>query len=173
MNTSHSFEETSIKKQNLVVTRVLDASVNEVWRAWSDGDYVMRWWGPKGFTCPLARMDFREGGTSLVCMLAPKQMGGMEMFNTWTYQKIVSNERIEYILRFTDKDGEAFNPSERGFPPGIPKEVPHVNTFKDLGNGKTELVITEFGYDNKEVVEISRQGLEQCLDKMAAIFAGN
>ncbi len=28
---------------NVVVTRVFDAPVEEVWRAWSDPEYVMRW----------------------------------------------------------------------------------------------------------------------------------
>ena len=66
----------------------------------------MQWWGPEGFTCPVAKMDFREGGTSLVCMRAPKEFGGQDMYNTWSYRKIVPLERIEYILNFTDKDGE-------------------------------------------------------------------
>ncbi len=63
-------------KHNMVVTRVFDASVEQVWKAWSDSGQVMRWWGPTGFTAPVARMDFREGGTSLVCMRAPKEFGG-------------------------------------------------------------------------------------------------
>lgn len=162
---------TEPKKRDLVVTRVFDAPVELVWKAWSDPAYVTQWWGPAGFTCPLARMDFREGGTSLVCMRAPKEFGGQDMYNTWTYQKIVPLQRFEYILHFTDKDGKAFDPTEMGMPAGIPKDVRNVNTFKDLGNGRTEITSTEYGYTTDEVVEISKAGLEQCLDKMAAIFA--
>ena len=55
---------------NLVVTRVFDAPAENVWRAWSDAEMVKLWWGPTGFTCPFARIDFREGATSLVCMRA-------------------------------------------------------------------------------------------------------
>src|SRR5215207_5729970 len=57
----------------VVVTRVLDAPVEEVWKAWSDPEYVMRWWGPTGFRSPSAEMDFRVGGASLVCMGAPAE----------------------------------------------------------------------------------------------------
>ena len=155
---------------NVVVTRVFDAPVEQVWKAWSEPEYVMQWWGPTGFTCPLAEMDFREGGTSLVCMRAPKEFGGQDLYNTWTYKKIVPMQRIEYILNFTNKEGKAFDPAQMGFPAGVPKEVLNVNTFKDLGNGKTELTITEHGYTSDQAHDISKAGLEQCLDKMAAIF---
>ena len=76
----------------------------------------------------------------------PEEFGGQDLYNTWTYTKIAPMQRIEYILKFTDKDGKAFDPAEMGFPAGIPKEVRNVNIFKDLGSGKTELTITEYGY---------------------------
>mgnify|MGYP000175569764 CR=1 FL=1 len=37
----------------------------EVWRAWSDPEYVRQWWGPDGFTSPSADLDFRVGGQDL------------------------------------------------------------------------------------------------------------
>jgi len=159
------------QKHNVVVTRLFDAPVSEVWKAWSDPAYVRQWWGPTGFTCPLAEMDFREGGTSLVCMRAPREFGGQDMYNTWTYTKIVPNERIEFVHHFTDKAGTKLDPSSIGIPPGVPKEVRHVITLKAAGKDKTELTVTEFGYTSEQARDISEAGLEQCLDKMAAIFA--
>ena len=55
-------------KKDLVFTRTFAAPVERVWQAWADPELVKRWWGPDGFTCPLARIDLREGGVSLVCM---------------------------------------------------------------------------------------------------------
>jgi uncharacterized protein YndB with AHSA1/START domain len=156
---------------NVVVTRVFDAPVEQVWKAWVEPELVMQWWGPTGFTCPLAKMDFREGGTSLVCMRAPQEFGGQDMYNTWTYRKIVPNVSFEYILKFTDEDGTAFDPfdpADIGMPPGVPKEVFNVNIFKVLDSGKTELTITEYGYTSDAARELSKAGLEQCLDKLAA-----
>jgi uncharacterized protein YndB with AHSA1/START domain len=158
--------------RSVVVTRSFDAPVAEVWKAWSDPDYVRQWWGPIGFTCPLAQMDFREGGTSLVCMRAPQEYGGGDMYNGWTYRKIEPLREIAYVFTFTDKDGTVLDPADLGLPAGIPREGEHVVTFKDLGSGKTEMTVTEQGYTVDETVEISRMGLEQCLDKMAAILAG-
>jgi len=161
---------TETKTHDVVVTRLFDAPVEQVWKAWSDPQYVMQWWGPTGFTCPLAEMDFRQGGTSLVCMRAPQEFGGQDMYNTWTYITILPLQRIEYILNFTDKGGNAFDPIEVGLPAGIPKEVLNINTFEDLGNGKTELTVMEFGYTLDQARDLSKAGLEQCLDKMAALF---
>jgi uncharacterized protein YndB with AHSA1/START domain len=158
------------KTYDVVVTRVFDAPVEQVWKAWSESEQVMRWWGPTGFTSPMAKMDFRVGGRSLVCMRAPKEFGGQDMFNTWTYQKIDSLERIEFILNFSDKDGNKLSPAKMGLPPGIPEDVPHVIIFKKLGENKTEMTVTEYGYESQETVNMSKTGLEQCLDKMAASF---
>jgi uncharacterized protein YndB with AHSA1/START domain len=158
------------KKFNVVVTRVFNAPVEQVWKAWSDSDQVMRWWGPTGFTSPLAKMDFRVGGRSLVCMRAPKEYGGQDMYNTWTYQKIEPFQRIEFMLNFSDKEGNKLDPSKIGLPPGIPPDVPHVIIFKSFGNNKTEITVTEYGYTLEEAVGVSKSGLEQCLDKMEASF---
>ena len=156
---------------NMVITRTLEASLEQVWKAWSNEELVKQWWGPKGFTYPFAKLEFREGGTSLVCMRAPKEFGGQDMYNTWSYQKIVPMKRIEYILNFTDKDGNKLDPSAIGMPPGIPKNVPHIITFKDLGNNKTEVTVTEYGYFSAQVVELSKAGKGECLDKMAEALA--
>src|SRR4029453_4046402 len=90
----------SQETRSVIVTRVFNAPVDMVWKAWVEPDYVMQWWGPTGFTSPIKKIDFREGGKSLVCMRSPD---GQDMFNTWTYKKIVRNECIEYILNFSDK----------------------------------------------------------------------
>ena len=54
--------------ERMVVTRVFDAPRELVWKAWTDPKYIMQWWGPKGFTSPVCKMDFRVGGKLLCCM---------------------------------------------------------------------------------------------------------
>jgi uncharacterized protein YndB with AHSA1/START domain len=159
---------TADTKRDLVVTCVFDAPVEPVWKAWTDPEHVMRWWGPTGFTSPLAKMDFREGGTSLVCMRSPE---GQDIYNTWTYRKIVPMERIEYISNLAGKDGSKADPVKMGMPPDFPQDQLHTVTFKAVGD-KTEMTITEHGWAVGQMMEMSKAGLEQCLDKMAAIFAG-
>jgi uncharacterized protein YndB with AHSA1/START domain len=156
------------KTRDIVVTRTFDAPVEQVWKAWSEPEYVKRWWGPAVFTSPSAEMDFREGGTSLVCMRSPD---GQDMYNTWTYRKIVPMKHIEFILHFADKDGRQVDPSAHGLPPDVPNGIRNVVTFKALSDNTTEMTVTEYGYTSDQIYELSKMGLEQCLDKMAAIFA--
>ena len=158
-------------KRDLVVTRVFNAPLALVWQAWSDPDYVMQWWGPAGFTCPVAKMDFREGGTSLVCMRAPQEVGGQDLFNTWTYEQIVPLQRFVYILRFADQDGNLMDPVQQGLPPDMPREVRNELTFKELGKEQTQVTVTEYDWTVGQLMEQSKLGLNQCLDKMAACFA--
>jgi hypothetical protein len=56
-------------------------------------------------------------------------------------------------------------------PPGIPDDGEHVVTFDDLGDGGTKMTITEHGYTTEDARNMSQAGLEQCVDKMEAIFS--
>jgi uncharacterized protein YndB with AHSA1/START domain len=159
------------EKKDLMITRVFDAPIEQVWKAWSDSDDIMRWWGPTHFSCPMAKIDFREGATSLLAMRPPKEFGDQDMYSIWLYQKIVPMERIEYIHNLADQDGHKIDPSVLGMPPDFPQDQPHLITFKALAANKTELTVTEYGWTVGQMMEMSRMGMEQCLDKMAAIFA--
>ncbi len=158
----------SAKKKDIVVTRVFDVPVEQFWKAWSDPGLVMHWWGPKGFTSPLAKIDFRESGTSPVCMRSPE---GHDFYNIWEYRKIVPTKLIEFIQNFADKDGKKADPVAHGLPPDFPQDVRSIVTFKAVSDNKTEMTVTEYGYTSDQQLEMSKAGLEECLDKMAAIFA--
>jgi len=168
LNNASAQTQQTVKVRDLVVTRVFEAPVERVWKTWEDPELVKRWWGPTGFSSPIAKMNFQEGGTSLVCMRSPD---GHDMYNTWSYRKIVPLQMIEFVLDWADKDGNRVDPSTMGLPPNMPRAVRHVITFKALGPAKTEMTITEFGYTADEYFDLSKAGLEQCLDKMNAIFA--
>jgi len=157
---------TETTTRDVVARRVLDAPPEQVWRAWSEPSEVARWWGPSGFTTPVADLDFREGGSSLLCMRAPAEYGGGEYWNTWTYRSITPPERIEYDLAFVQADRSPATP-----PPGVPDLVPHVVALTPVAGGRTEVTVTEHGYRTDEARDLSLAGLEQCLDKMAAMFS--
>ena len=153
---------------NMVITKMIDAPVDSVWRAWSEESLVKQWWGPRMFTAPLAKMDFKVGGKSLVCMRSPD---GFEIYNTWTYTEIIPLERIKFIHHFSDKDGNSIDPSALGMPPGFPYSVPHVITLKAMGDSRTEITVTESGYNNDQIVALSKAGMGECLDKMEECLA--
>jgi len=159
---------TDAGKRDLVVTRVFEAPVERVWQAWLDPALVRQWWGPDGFTCPLAEIDFREGGTSLVCMSAPA-FG--DQYSAWHYTAIRPLQHIEYTHNLVDRAGRLIDPASLGLPPDFPQDVRNRVAFRDLGGGRTELTVTEFDWPPGQMLELSRMGLEQCLAKMAACLA--
>jgi len=163
------------KTRDLVVTRVFDAPIELAWKAWTDPDYVMRWWGPEYFTSPSAKIDLRVGETSLVCMRAPKDFGGMDIYSTWVYQQIVPMQRIEFIQNLSDEKGNLLDPATLGLPPEFPRDTRTVVTFKDLGNGKTEMTVTQYNMPgaDTEMGKNAELGLNQSLDKMAKIFTNS
>jgi len=156
----------NIKKRDLVVSRLFDAPLELVWKAWTEPEHVMRWWGPNYFTSPTCEIDFREGGTSLVCMRSPD---GQDFYNTWTYRKIVPMQQIEFIQNLADKDGKRADPVKVGLRADFPQDVRTVITFKAVGD-KTELTMTEYGFPDTQMFELAELGLHQTLDKMAASF---
>lgn len=156
-------------KKQIVVTRIFNAPLSLVWKTWTDPELVMKWWGPDRFTCPSAKMDVREGGTSVVAMSAPKQMGGQTWFNSWHYTKIIPLELLEYLQNLTDENGNKVNPTTVGMPADFPEDVHTVVTFKDIGNDKTELTITETA-DFGSISNFAQIGLEQTIDKIVALF---
>ncbi|MEO5999368.1 MAG: SRPBCC domain-containing protein [Chitinophagaceae bacterium] len=157
-------------KNQIVVTRIFNAPVELVWKIWTDPELVMRWWGPDKFTCPTADIDLREGGISLVCMRAPTNMGGRDMYSIWNYKKIIPMQHIEFVQNLSDKTGNKMDPVKLGMPSDFPIDIRTVVTFKDLGNNKTEMTVTEYA-DMGQMANFAKMGLEQCADKMVAIFA--
>ena len=81
--------------RDLVVTRVFDAPLAEVWRAWRDPDLVKQWWGPDGFSCRTTRIDLRTGGEWVFDMIGPD---GTVFPNHHRYTEVRPEERIAYTL---------------------------------------------------------------------------
>jgi uncharacterized protein YndB with AHSA1/START domain len=153
--------------KDVVVRRVLPATLERAWAAWNDGEYVKKWWGPLGFSCPVANMDVRRGGTSVVCMRSPE---GHDMYSAWEYSLVQAPARVEYVFNLCDAQGTKVDPSALGMPPDFPRNVRHVVTFTPTPSG-TELTVTEYGYSSPKFYELSRIGLEQCVDKLEAALS--
>ena len=155
--------------KKIEVVRTFDASAEMVWRLWTDPELVKRWWGPKHYTCPVAKIDFRIGGKSIVSMLAPKEMGGQEYYSVWEYIRITPLTTIEFIQSLSDKDGSKIVPADVGMPSDFPRDIKTLVILKELEKNKTEMTVTEFA-DFGMISQFAQIGLEQSLEKMAAIF---
>jgi uncharacterized protein YndB with AHSA1/START domain len=156
--------------KQIEVTRTFNAPVEMVWKVWTDPELVKRWWGPKYFISPVAKIDFREGGKSLVSMKAPKEMGGQEHFSIWEYVKIIPLQTIEFIQNLADEGGNKIDPTNVGMPPDCPLDIRTVVTFKAVESNKTEMTVTEYA-EFGSISNFAQIGLEQSLEKMNEIFS--
>jgi uncharacterized protein YndB with AHSA1/START domain len=61
----------STSDRELVLTRLIDAPREKVFRAWTDPELLKQWFAPLPYTTPVAELDVRPGGANLVIMRDP------------------------------------------------------------------------------------------------------
>lgn len=149
--------------RELVITRVFDAPRELVWKAWTDPEHVVRWWGPKNYTSPVCKIDFRVGGKYLFCMRSPE---GKDFWSTGTYREIIPSEKIVVTDSFADSEGNVVPASEYGMPE-MPLELQVTVTFEDLGDGKTKMTLRHVGFPEGEMSEMAGAGWNESFDKLA------
>lgn len=88
---SQAGDDTSDRE--IIISRLLDAPRELVWKAMTDPAHVIHWWGPEGFTTTIEEMDLRVGGTWRHVMHGPD---GTDYPNRSTFKEIVAPERIVY-----------------------------------------------------------------------------
>jgi uncharacterized protein YndB with AHSA1/START domain len=153
----------SKSSEELVITRVFDAPRERVWKAWTDPEMLMRWWGPKHFTSPACRLDLRVGGKYLFCMRAPD---GKDYWSTGIYKEIVPMERIVCTDSFADEQGNVVPATHYGMAADFPMEMLVTVTFEEE-NGKTKLTLRHTGMPSGPDSEGAQQGWNESLDKLA------
>jgi uncharacterized protein YndB with AHSA1/START domain len=155
---------------NLTIGRVFDAPRALVWKAWTTPEYVMKWWGPKGFTSPVCRIDLRVGGRFTYSMRTPD---GQVFYNGGEFRQIVPLEKIIWLWYFADADGNRVSPAHYGFPHEDREGNIDEILFEDYGNGQTKLTyIRNDPTATKEEQEGAAAGYAQILDKLEEVIAG-
>jgi uncharacterized protein YndB with AHSA1/START domain len=155
--------------ERMVVTRVFDAPRELVWKAWTDPKYVMQWWGPKGFTAPFCKMDFRVGGKFLCCMRAPD---GQEFWNGGEYHEIVLHEKIVSSMYFSDPEGNKVEPAQYGIEHEAIEGAYDVTTFEDLETARRNSPSLEMKPWRAQRTAVRLEGWNQILDKICRSCCG-
>jgi uncharacterized protein YndB with AHSA1/START domain len=152
--------DSTSSKDGIVIERIFDAPVDLTWQMWTDPEHFKNWYGPKGFTVPVAEMDVRVGGKHLICMASPD--GSMKMWTTGEYTEVALNERLVYTDSPADENGNVVSPSAMGMPDGYPSMTEVTVFLEDLG-GRTKMVMTHAGVP---VDSGAGGGWEQAFDKL-------
>ena len=79
--------------REIVLVRVLDATRDAVFAAWTDADAFCQWFGPEGYTCTVRQMEVRPGGRARFDMTSPD---GTRYTNRFDYLELVPGERMVF-----------------------------------------------------------------------------
>ena len=151
------------KERDIVIMRIFDAPCDLVWKAWTDPERMKRWWGPKNFTAPVIKIDFRVGGKYLYCMRSPD---GQYFWSTGVYREIVELERIVCTDSFADEKGNQVTPSHYGMVGDWPAEFLVTVTFEEH-EGKTKMTLRHVGIPAGQMGDMAEVGWNESFDKLA------
>lgn len=154
-----------LEEKMVTVSRGFGAPLELLWKAWTEPQHFMKWYGPKGFTVPTCEIDLRVGGRHLWSMQSPD---GTQMHYVGYYKEIVPMERIVYSDSLSDAEGNVMPPSKMGMPEGAPESMDVTVTFAHE-DGKTTVTVSHVGYG--EGADHAGMGWEQAFDKLTAALA--
>jgi uncharacterized protein YndB with AHSA1/START domain len=144
--------------RELMLTRLIDAPREKLYRCWTEPELLKQWFTPPPFTVPAAELDVRPGGANTVVMRGPD---GVEFPNRGVYLEVVPNER----LVVTDAYTEAWQPSQKPF-------MTVILTFADEG-GKTRYTARVLHWTAADREEHEKMGFHEgwgiATDQLAAL----
>ena len=144
------------------VSKVIRASREQVFEAWTKPDVIQRWFGPANMESAKATNDLRVGGTYRIEMQAceeraeNKDMKGVSIA-TGVYREIVPNEKLSFTWNGN------WNPGEESLV---------TVTLKDAEGGAsgTEVTITHERFLTTASMSGHEQGWVASLNKLAGFL---
>ena len=132
--------------------RVLKATPERVYRAFTDADALAKWLPPYGFTCKVHQFDARVGGTHKMSF-TNFTTGNSHSFGG-RYLEMKPNELIRYTDQFDDAN--------------LPGEMQVTVTFKKVSCG-TELTVVQEGVPDVIPAEQCTLGWQESLVQLAKL----
>jgi uncharacterized protein YndB with AHSA1/START domain len=145
----------SAAERELVITRILDAPRELVFKAWTEPDRAIRWWGPRGFTAAHYELDFRPDGAYRVCMRSPE---GTEHWQRGVCRELVEPERLVFTFAWEDAQRR----------PG--HETVVTVTFAEHG-AKTKLTLHQAVFETVTARDLHQGGWASALECLAEYLA--
>ena len=150
--------------KELTLTRVVRAPREVVFRAWTDPELLVQWWGPHGVSGAECEIDPRPGGVFRVVMVAGDELGD-QAGERWPVRGIFQS--YEPPSRLVLASGAVDDVDGTVHPEGTTTVE-----FEDLGDGTTKLTVTATATGVTEqagpMLEGMTQGWNETLDKLVA-----
>ena len=151
-------EATPTDPRELVISRLIDAPREKVFRCWTEPELMKQWFVPKPWTIAAVDVDVRPGGASNITMRDPE---GNEYPNPGVYLEVVPNEKRV----FTDAFTAGWETSEKPFFVGV-------LTFEDEG-GKTRYTARARHWNAEDMESHKKMGFEEgwgiCADQLEEV----
>jgi uncharacterized protein YndB with AHSA1/START domain len=144
------------------ISREFDAPRELVFRAWTEKEHLIQWFGPKGFTMFHCTNDLRPGGVMHYGLRGPD---GNEMWGKWTYREVVPPERLVIVQSFSDAEGGI---TRHPFAPDWPREMLSSTTFTEK-EGKTTITLH---WSPLDPTEIEQQTFDNARPSMTQGWSG-
>ncbi len=116
------------------ISRDFKAPRELVWKAWSEPEQLQAWWGPKGCTIRVAKLEFRPGGFFHYAM---QFANGPSMWGRFLFRDIAEPTRIAWLNSFSN---EGCGITRAPFDPLIPLEILNEVTLSEQ-SGRTTLTL--------------------------------
>ncbi|WP_291515791.1 SRPBCC domain-containing protein [Bdellovibrio sp. ArHS] len=149
----------------ILITRVFNASLADVWKSWTAPEKIKQWWGPKDYTAPTIKCDVRVGGVYLFAMKSPENK---TYWSTGTYKEVAPHSELVFTDSFADENGNVVS-SEYYDMPGIPKELLVTVKFEEQGS-KTKMTLKHEGFPPGEIADMCKIGWNESFDKLEKTF---
>lgn len=153
-------EKQDSNKDIFVINRSFEASIDTVFKMWSDPDHFCKWLAPTGFSMQFHKVDIREGASCFYSM----SDGKTTMYGRVKYLEIKPPERVQYTQQFCDKDE---NISRHPFAPTWPETMLTTVQFSAEGVDQTRITVSWEVYG-----DASREELETFVAAKAGMTQG-
>jgi uncharacterized protein YndB with AHSA1/START domain len=115
-------------EREIVLCRVIDAPIEDVYRAWAEPESMFQWFGPIGYQCDAGSQNVaRVGEVRRFVMTGPD---GQRWESRMTFLEVIPNQRLVFE-HGSDIDND-------------PQRFKTTVTFDQQGDGKTVLTLRQF-----------------------------
>jgi len=129
-------EKESSGKDKFVINRSFNASMDVMYKMWTDPKHFSKWLAPTGFNMEFIRADIRSGGSTFYFMSNDSEM---KMYGRAHYLEIKSPDRLVYTQEFCD---EKENISRHPRAPTWPATMMTTVQLSEEGPNQTRVTVT-------------------------------